>query len=1311
MDSLPIEFLSHHLPLLFFAGLPVPPEDPNSGQGSSDPFQVLSTNLRHALTANQSGIQVWDPRKQTQNSHDFRVVVVEKNVRFPPRKARPSSTSSTTNSITHSPLSPLSPTSPLHPDGIMTPIWIRKHRDMVPAAFVLTLHLWEPPSSARARENVGNGIRSSEKPDPSELEQQKAHDLQLIYEIVERKKTTAERGIQLAVVILTSRTMLDNPDLDSRLGYVRKQSGLDSRASLFVLSPVLDREILAFTNTLKTELYETCIDYYREHSRRVRRKRSRSNSTTSYQSTTYSRPDQVVISPLGAQGWNVRADYKLATFAEFRQEYDVALKFYEDCWEGLSQMFSSTAILPPRTKRWAEAKVLIDCINIKICKFYLYSQETSRSLDQFRKHTARFRELCNGWGIGDETFEFWSWLSKQYTILADLIDLACRNGLRLPNLLPSPDTTANRHSQLGSLATSHTGTLGGVSIPANVLLHAGFYYYQSGICAIHRRDKFRASEIAEEQMRSITKSKDETAVFQGSAALAYERKVNHSELIIGLFTKAYELFKRFGSNRMTLFLAFKIAAVHLDNKDYGTAVKFLDRITSSYRKEKFGPILESALMMFYQTIKLELSSSQAPPDTTVSKFEQIQQILRISYELLGPTFLSVPDKCKADICTELQRIAQMPADDLLESPRVITLDMTSSSSPLRSQIVFWDSEVELGSTVDFQLTICADDTCSGYGLSFSSVELQFTNFPSIIINHHAQESVDNRTFLDVHEISESTLIFEQDLSWSETASKLLFNGRFKPSMVGKVKLDQIKFISQPAHKAWKLELITKPNSSRQAEQTSRWVCEVDPKPCGFVFVPTEPLSSSCQVRQKIALVRAEVEAEPFALLGETLDIKIRLWNDEGNEAVMFKIDARFPDGPSNVLTIDGHSFTNQLLDYTLGSVGAQQSTEKILLLQPTIPGNFRISISISAQIQSGFDSISTDALSAEETDAPLSSVWQVSKPILLDVKEPLSCSFDTRYLNQISDRPGRTLLDLSPPGVWDESERVIVNAMILSRSPIPLYAQERASANVLLLTFNLYRSIIQNASTPMRIISTSLSTSSDEAWVLEADSTYSISYVVELANGSNLSTISGCGLKITWARYSLLNSIPTHHVSQYPFHFPSRPLQTTTVTTDLPHHLRLYECCTITYTIKNFSSRHIAELAFQLHPTDQWVCSGPRRLDKIKLLPGGSRSITINGLPVMLGEIGGPQVQVFERLWKRRAHGLCFLGAEGGIEEGVEGDGNSDEEEENRARGLVEMKEIVVVRGSGTIRAREADLKASTGAATAPSLKVMVLPS
>ena len=41
-------------------------------------------------------------------------------------------------------------------------------------------------------------------------------------------------------------------------------------------------------------------------------------------------------------------------------------RHYQDAYTTLMIMFGSTAILPPRTKRWAEAKVLADTINFKV---------------------------------------------------------------------------------------------------------------------------------------------------------------------------------------------------------------------------------------------------------------------------------------------------------------------------------------------------------------------------------------------------------------------------------------------------------------------------------------------------------------------------------------------------------------------------------------------------------------------------------------------------------------------------------------------------------------------------------------------------------------------------------------------------------------------------------------------------------------------------------------------------------------------------------------------------------------------------------
>ena len=70
--------------------------------------------------------------------------------------------------------------------------------------------------------------------------------------------------------------------------------------------------------------------------------------------------------PLDAKGWSVRINFKLAAYSEYKQELDVAIKFYELAYNELTDLFSSTAALPPRSKRWAEARVLADSISYKV---------------------------------------------------------------------------------------------------------------------------------------------------------------------------------------------------------------------------------------------------------------------------------------------------------------------------------------------------------------------------------------------------------------------------------------------------------------------------------------------------------------------------------------------------------------------------------------------------------------------------------------------------------------------------------------------------------------------------------------------------------------------------------------------------------------------------------------------------------------------------------------------------------------------------------------------------------------------------------
>ena len=48
-----------------------------------------------------------------------------------------------------------------------------------------------------------------------------------------------------------------------------------------------------------------------------------------------------------------------------------------------------------------------------MCKLYLYNNEHALALAYHNDHMRKFADFSRGWGIGEETFEFWSWLARQ----------------------------------------------------------------------------------------------------------------------------------------------------------------------------------------------------------------------------------------------------------------------------------------------------------------------------------------------------------------------------------------------------------------------------------------------------------------------------------------------------------------------------------------------------------------------------------------------------------------------------------------------------------------------------------------------------------------------------------------------------------------------------------------------------------------------------------------------------------------------------------------------------------------------------------
>jgi hypothetical protein len=49
----------------------------------------------------------------------------------------------------------------------------------------------------------------------------------------------------------------------------------------------------------------------------------------------------------------------------------------------------------------------------QICRLAFYRNDPPAALSFFHQHLNKFGELSVGWGIGKDTFEFWSWIGRQ----------------------------------------------------------------------------------------------------------------------------------------------------------------------------------------------------------------------------------------------------------------------------------------------------------------------------------------------------------------------------------------------------------------------------------------------------------------------------------------------------------------------------------------------------------------------------------------------------------------------------------------------------------------------------------------------------------------------------------------------------------------------------------------------------------------------------------------------------------------------------------------------------------------------------------
>ncbi|KAI9274175.1 Gryzun, putative trafficking through golgi-domain-containing protein [Sporodiniella umbellata] len=651
-------------------------------------LNILTTKVDYSLYEATSYL------KNPQTPPPFRVISVSKDYTLPQRLA------------THSNLSPLNSDSPTFPDGLISTLWIKKHL-YYPSVVVGFYELYTV--GEKSKRETGP-LASQILIDPAERE----NDANLTTEINSRRKYFQDKGIKFSAVVMLKQKHAD-VSIEERLSSIKKQCGLDYKNSFFVVAPSSTDELQDFVKNLCRVLYEPAMLFYSNRIKKIRKKKSKVSSPA------VPKTDLSSVEPLSAAGWLCRYDIKAGYFQECKQEIESALKTYESAYHSITSILSPNAShghvpMAVNSKRWNETRVLADCLNIKICRFYLYSNEPAIALSQLNNHLHIFQSYSPSWGIGEQTHEYWACLSKQYQLFADMIDVAVLAGYKIP--LPTEYLITNSPS-----AGQISNTVG--CNPGAILQHPGFYYHLAAMCCAERRRRFLEHE-------------------RSTGDQHLEKVVDHAGLTIELLTKSYEQFKRYRNSRMTLYLAAEIAGMYYETGKYDMAIKFFERIGKTYRKENWNMVLTSILRWSLRCAK-ELKSWEKAIECLV--------------ELLSDE-LPMTEVKRMDVQKELTEILDNQVD---RAP--LLLHMNQITSFLKCHVQIKNSTSFVGSRVEYQVKVKTNKNSPVAPLRFGSMRIFFNNSQYNVILRDSNDNTEPNS-VELIDFSNDLVRLDEDEKYS-----------------------------------------------------------------------------------------------------------------------------------------------------------------------------------------------------------------------------------------------------------------------------------------------------------------------------------------------------------------------------------------------------------------------------------------------------------------------------------------------------------------------------------------------------------------
>ena len=618
---------------------------------------------RHALTLADLKVQVFTfpPRKAPPPPHSPRLAAVAGSDGPPPPL------------VLHSPLSPLTPSSPLFPDGVMTRFWLAKHQDQLPSALLAFFTLTGDQNTSSL---LDNKIKSE------------TNNLRSVLASTNYKT-------RLVVILLADRP-IDLADIEDRLTMIRKSANLDLKSLYFQPYNASQVETTEFVRSILASLYPLCIEYYRDLSKHARRKRNRSTTP------------QPTVAPVTAHllpslGWNVRYEFKLGVFAEFRQEMDAACRNYESAYENLflPEMIDTIHAWSPR---FNEARLLADVLAIRILRCLLWTGRTTSAVRTWVAHRDRVSDLVDRRGKGTETYAWEAWQSLWSKTMAELISRSDQASLGV-KLAQSPDILSTFAGPEKSMAVGERAT------PWEMLQHEGYWLQMALRSTLARRERALEMPVEDRQppgqspasmIASKAQTYDTYMALEPHAELSADGKsgFDYKTEVETAIDNAIAHFAKRKQQRMIEAITLEQAVDHIRDESWSEALQALLPLWSSHHFRESG--WWSILQHVGQTLL----------DCAV-KSQDFGLLAQLRWEL---------DNSVLDLISNDGSSALVPSN--IELPAT-SLSLNEVTSQLSASFAFASISGNVGQPLDCQLSLRCCSNENSEPLSLSEIKIAF----------------------------------------------------------------------------------------------------------------------------------------------------------------------------------------------------------------------------------------------------------------------------------------------------------------------------------------------------------------------------------------------------------------------------------------------------------------------------------------------------------------------------------------------------------------------------------------------------------